>query len=402
MVKKINLSIWIAVSLALSICLGIAFQDHIEIADAFTPFGVIYVNLIKLVMLPLVFSSLVMGIASMNDIRKLGKMGISTVCIFLCTTAFAVVIGQLLALIFEPGLGVSLSAGHYEAEEFPNVVDTVVNIVPDNIVTSFSESNMLQIVFFSIVLGIAITVVGDKATYVKNFMESLFCIMVSITQGIMYLTPIGILGLVVPVVAQKGASILIPLLKVIAVFYFGILLQVVIVYCTLLKFGAKRSIRDFFKNMFPSLIVAFTTCSSAASLPVSLKCTQEGLGISRETSSFVLPIGATINMDGNALYQGIVALFVAQAYGIEITFSMMLTVVFVGTIASIGAAGVPGAGMVVLSTVLLSAGLPVDGVVLVAGIDRILDMGRTLVNVTGDAVTTCIVERIVYQSRGDG
>ena len=254
---------------------------------------------------------------------------------------------------------------------------------------------MLQIIFFAIVLGIGIVNVGKKGEYLKNVMDSLYEVISEITKGVMYLTPLGILGLMIPVVASNGLSVLLPLLKVILVFYLGVAIHIGLVYCFLLKKFTRYSIKEFFKKMFPALVVGFTTCSSSATLPVSLKQIQNELKVSKDVSSFVLSLGATINMDGNALYQGIVALFVAQAYGVDLTFTNMFMIVLTGTLASIGAAGVPGAGMIVLSTVLMSVGLPVDGIVIVAGIDRILDMGRTMINICGDAVTATIVDNYI-------
>lgn len=392
---KNKFSIWVVLSLVISVIVGILLQNHAEIAEGFSPLGTVYVNLIKMIMIPLVFSSLVLGISGISDLRKLGKMGVATVLTFMGTTAAAVIIGLVLSVLFKPGLGVALADGTYEISEFPSVKDTVVGIVPSNPLTSLNEGNMLQIIFFAVILGIGIVRAGDKVNALGNVVESVYEVMSILTRGIMYLTPLGILGLMIPVVANNGVRVLLPLLKVIIVFYIGVLIQLGVVYCCLLKTMTRFSIKEFFKGLAPAQVIAFTTCSSAATLPVTIKQIQTELKVSKEVSGFVLPLGSTINMDGNALYQGIVALFVAQVYGVELTVPMMLMIILTGTLASIGAAGVPGAGMIVLSTVLLSVGLPVDGIILVAGIDRILDMGRTFVNVTGDAITACVVEKVV-------
>ena len=395
---KKKFSVWVILSLFISVIFGIVLQNHTEIANGFSPLGTVYVNLIKMIMVPLVFSSLVGGVSSIGDLRKLGKLGIATIITFLGTTALAVVIGLVLSILCKPGLEVTLSDGVYEVSEFPSVIDTFVGIVPSNPLAALAEGNMLQIIFFAVVLGIGIVKAGSKADGLSKVIESLYETMSGITAGIMYLTPIGILGLMIPVVANNGVQVLLPLLKVILVFYIAVAIQAGIVYCSLIKTMSNVTIKDFFKGLAPAQIIAFTTCSSAAALPVTIKQVQDELKVSKEVSSFVLPLGSTINMDGNALYQGIVALFIAQAYGIELTVPMMLMVILTGTLASIGAAGVPGAGMIVLSTVLLSVGLPVDGIILVAGIDRILDMGRTFINVTGDAVTACVVEKVIGKS----
>lgn len=288
-----------------------------------------------------------------------------------------------------------MSSDTYEAKAFPSVVDTIVDIFPSNVLGALVEGKMLQIIFISVVIGVALVKIQSKSNAFRNITEDIFEIMCVITKWVMMLTPIGILGLMVPTVAANGLSVILPLIKLILIFNLGVVIQIGITYCAAIKGLTDFSIKEFFKGMLPAQVVAFVTCSSAAALPVSMQRTRDELKISDEVSGFVLPLGNTINMDGNALYQGIVALFVAQAYGIDLSLSAQVMVILTGTLASIGAAGVPGAGMIVLSTVLASVGLPVDGIVLVAGIDRILDMGRTLMNVTGDAVTACIVDKVM-------
>ena len=397
---KVNkMSVSVIVVLCISVICGLLLQNHTDLADQLSPLGTLYVNLIKMIMLPLVFSSLVLGISSMDSLKRLGKIGVCTISIFMLTTAMAVVIGLCLSAVFKPGMGVSLTAESYEVNPFPNVVDTIVGIVPSNPFDSFVSGNMLQVIFFSIVLGIGIVVAGEKGEPLRNIMDSVFETMSVVTNGVMYLTPVGVFALMTPAVANNGAKVLLPLLKLILVFYLAVVIHICIVYFGLIRIGCRMPIQKFLKGMFQAQVIAFTTCSSAAALPVSLKCVQDELKISKEVSSFVLPLGATVNMDGNALYQGIVALFIAQAYGIDLTIPSMLMVILTGTLASIGASGVPGAGMIVLSMVLLSVGLPVDGIALVAGIDRILDMGRTLVNVTGDATTACVVEYMMFKNK---
>ena len=374
--------IGIIVALVLSVIIGVALQGNLEIAFMFQPLGTVYVNLIKMIMVPLVFSSLILGITSITDVKKIGKIGILTVMIFLITTAIAVVIGLILSNIFVPGEGILIESVAYEAKAMPGFTDTIVGVFPSNILEALLNANMLQIIFIAIILGVAI--VKIKGNLLKGIIEEIFDVTSMITKWIMALTPLGVLGLMIPTVAQNGINVLLPLGKLILVFYLAVVIYISITYCV--------SVKNFFRGLFPAQVVAFVSCSSAAALPVSMQRVQGELGVSKEVSGFVLPLGATINMDGNALYQGIVALFVAQAYGIELSLTMQMIIVLTGTLASIGAAGVPGAGMIVLSTVLASAGLPIDGIALVAGIDRILDMGRTYVNVTGDAMTACIVE----------
>ncbi|MCI9200201.1 MAG: dicarboxylate/amino acid:cation symporter [Lachnospiraceae bacterium] len=391
--KKNKLAIAIFISLAASIVIGVLLQGQNEKAEIFLPLGTIYVNLIKMIMVPLVFSSLVVGISSITDMKKIGEMGVITIVYFMFTTALAVMIGLGLSNIFKPGTGVAIGNQIYEAKEFPSVTDSIVGIFPSNILEALLSANMLQIIFIAVVMGIAIVKIAPKGDRLRGIIEELFDVMSIITKGVMVLTPIGVLGLMIPTVAANGISVLVPLAKLILVFYLAVMIQIGVIYTVSLNCFADFRLKEFYKAMLPAQVIAFVSCSSAAALPVSMQRMQEKLKISKEVSSFVLPLGATINMDGNALYQGIVALFIAQAYGIEMTVSMQIMIVLTGTLASIGAAGIPGAGMIVLSTVLMSVGLPVDGIALVAGIDRILDMGRTLTNITGDAVTTCIVEK---------
>lgn len=397
--KKDKSILLIFISLVVSVLIGTLLQDNVEAAEIVRPLGTIYVNLIKMIMLPLVITSLVLGISNISNINKIGKMGLMTIVIFLFTTALAVVIGLILSNLFEPGKGITIGNASYEAQEMPGPLDTLIGIFPDNILSAFLNTDMLQIIFISIILGVGMVKVFPKGKVLREFIEDIFEVTIVITKWVMYLTPIGILGLMIPTVAQNGINVLLPLGKLIAVFYLAVVVQIGITYCTLIKTGTEFSVKKFFKAFFPAQVVGFVTCSSAATLPVSMESLQNKMKVSKEVSGFVLSLGATINMDGNALYQGIVALFVAQAYGIELSIAAQCMVILTGTLASIGAAGVPGAGMIVLSTVLASAGLPVDGIALVAGIDRILDMGRTMVNITGDAVTACMVEKMMKNSK---
>ena len=396
--KRKKLTIEILLAFLLSVIIGGYFQNDPETVMIFAPLGTIYINLIKMIMVPLVFTSLVLGISSISDLKKIGKMGVLTVSIFFITTACAVIIGLVLSNIFKPGTGMKIENIAYEATMFPDWVQTVTSIFPGNILESMLNANMLQIIFISIVVGIAIVKVNPKGETLRKCIEDIFDVMIIITKGVMKLTPIGILGLMIPTIAQNGLMVLLPLGKLILILYLAVAIQIGVVYCSSLKCFTDFSLYEFFSGMLPAQVVAFVTCSSAAALPISIQKMQEELKISKEVCGFVLPLGATINMDGNALYQGIVSLFIAQVYGIQLSFSMQIIIVLTGTLASIGAAGVPGAGMIVLSTVLMSVGLPVDGIALVAGIDRILDMGRTMTNVTGDAMTACIVERVINRA----
>ncbi|MGO1369370.1 dicarboxylate/amino acid:cation symporter [Senegalia sp. (in: firmicutes)] len=390
--NKIGLTTKILIGLILGIVTGILVKDIPQIINAIEPLGEIFIRLIKMIIVPLVFSTIIIGISSVSDIKKLGRMGGKTILYFLFTTSIAVVIGITLSNIIQPGEGIDIALNsNYEFQTPPSPLDTLLNIIPANPINALSQGELLQVIFFAIFIGIGSTLVGIKSKPVINFFDSLAEIMYKITEIIMKISPIGVFGLIVPVVARNGIDILLPLVKVIFAMYIGVIIHALLVYASSVKLFTGISILKFFKSIFPAQMIAFSSCSSSGTLPISMKCAQENLGISKEVSSFVLSLGATINMDGNSLYQGVSALFIAQAYGLELTLLQQLMIVLTGTLASIGAAGVPGAGLIVLSMVLSSVGLPIEGIGIVAGIDRILDMARTMLNVTGDISASLIV-----------
>ncbi|WP_102028701.1 dicarboxylate/amino acid:cation symporter [Salirhabdus sp. Marseille-P4669] len=385
----------IFVALILGVVVGIVLQDHENIADFFGIIGTIYIKLIKMIMIPLVITSLIVGITNVSELKKVGQIGLYSFLIFIITTGFAVIIGLFISNLLKPGNSFSMEVNKTtDNVEIPSFVDTIMNIVPENPFVSLYEANMLPIIFFALMIGFGIVKARTKGEVLRSFFVSSYEVVNVITGFVMKFTPIGVFGLIVPVVSKNGLEILIPLSNVLISFYLAVILML-IVYCIMLKLLSGFSLGKFFEAILPAQLVAFSTCSSAATLPIMLKRVQDNLKISKEVSGFVLPLGATINMDGNAIYQGIAALFIAQAYGIELNLTMQFMIVLTGIIASIGAAGVPGAGMIVLSVVLLSVGLPVEGVAIVAGVDRIIDMGRTLINVTGDATTTVIIDKAI-------
>lgn len=388
--KKISLLTWIMIGLIVGVLAGIVFGPKIAVVK---PLGDLFLRLIMMIVVPLVFSSLVVGAASTGDVRKLGRIGGKTMVYYLSTTAFAVTIGLILANLAGVGKGLSLDVGKaaFEAKKAPSVIDTLLNIIPKNPVASMSGGDMLQIIAFALFLGIAITLVGGKGKPVLEFFESFADLMYRITGMVMAFAPFGVFGLVAPVVGKHGASVLLPLIKVILVVYLGCILHAALTYSSLIYIFARMNPLKFFKGAFPAMAVAFSTTSSSGTLPVTMRATEENLGVSKRIGSFMLPLGATINMDGTALYQGVCALFIAQIYGIDLTFVQQMQVVLAATLASIGTAGVPGAGLIMLTMVLQAVGLPLEGIALIAGIDRILDMIRTTVNVTGDAAGAVIV-----------
>jgi len=275
----------------------------------------------------------------------------------------------------------------------PSIVDTLISLVPSNPVQAFATDNILQVIVFALLFGLAINMAGEKGKPAARIIDSLAEVMLKLTGMVMEFAPFGVFGLMAWVSGKFGLGVLLPLAKVILVVYAGCALHAILVYGGLIALLARVNPTRFFRGMADAQLVAFSTASSAGTLPVNLRCTQRNLGVSESISSFVLPLGATLNMDGTALYQGVTALFVAQAYGIDLTFAHYVTIVISAVLASIGTAGVPGAGMIMLSLVLSSVGLPLEGVALIAGIDRILDMIRTTVNITGDAAGSVIIAR---------
>lgn len=388
---KKNFALQIAVGFILAVLVGVFMGER---ASFFQPLGDLFLRLIKFIIVPLILSTIVVGITSAGDMKKLSRLGGKTIAYYLVTTLFAVSIGLGAGAIFSPGSGldVTLNEAAAEPKESPGVITTLLNIIPTNPIESLVTGSVLQIIFFAVFLGIGILIVGEKATPVLHFFEGLAEVMYKITAIVMKLVPIGIFGLLAPIVGNYGLSVLLPLIKIIIAMAVAAIIHVVIVYSLAVKTLGKMSPLHFFKGILPAAAVAFSTCSSSGTLPVTMKSTQENLGVSKETSSFILPLGATVNMDGTAIYLGIASLFTAQYFGIDLTFTQMLMIALVATLASIGAAGVPGAGMVMLTMVLTSVNLPLEGIALVAGIDRILDMMRTTVNVMGDASACVVIE----------
>jgi len=392
--KKMQLSTKILIGLIAGIVAGILLQGSPDIAGTWIkPFGTMFLNVIKMIIVPLVLASLVVGTCGLGDVKKLGRIGGKTLAYYLMTTAFAVLIGLILANIFKVGAGFTLPTElkAAEASQIPKFVDTLLNIIPTNPIKALADGNMLQIISFALIFGSGIVVLGDKGKPLFNFFNSLAEVSYKITGGIMSFAPYAVFALITPVVAVNGPQVLLPLLSVIVIVYAGCLIHAILIYSSTLTLLAKFSPVKFFKGIFPAQAIAFTTCSSSATLPVNMQCTEENLGVSKSISSFVLPLGATINMDGTALYQGVCALFIANVFGIDLTITQQFTIVLTATLASIGTAGVPGAGLIMLTMVLQTVGLPLEGLALVAGIDRILDMARTTVNITGDSACAVIM-----------
>jgi len=389
--KKLSLTWTIVIGLALGVIAGLLLQGNADIAKTYIkPIGTIYMNLIKMIVVPVVLLSITQGIMSLQDIKKVGALGVRTIVYYLITTAFAVTIGLIMANVLNVGAGYVLPTDDlvYEAAKAPSFIDTIVNIFPANAVTPLANATMLQVIVIAIFFGFGIILAGEKGKVAADVIESFAEVAYKIMGMIISLSAIGVFALICPVVAENGPAVLLPLLKVILVCYAAYIIHAVVVYSSTVKVIAGMSPVTFFKGVGRPMIFAFSSASSVGALPLNLNAA-EGLGVRKEVASFVLPLGATVNMDGTAIYQGICAVFIAQIFGLDLSLTQQLTIILTATLASIGTAGVPGSGMIMLAMVLQSVGLPVEGIALVAGIDRILDMGRTTVNITGD--TACAV-----------
>ncbi len=398
--KKLPLAMQIFIALLLAIVVGLLMQSHASFANEYIkPFGTIFLNLVKFIVGPIVLFSIMAGVISMRDIRKVGKIGGMTVVYYFLTTAVATAIGLLVANVFKGGFpALSTESLSYEAAAGSKPMDVLVNIFPNNFLMPITESNMLQVIVMALLIGFAIILLGEKADKAIEGVNRWNDIFMKCMEMILKLSPVGVFCLLCPVVATNGAMVIGSLAKVLLAAYMAYLLHAIIVYSATVRTMGGMSPLRFFKGMLPAIMFAFSSASSVGTLPINLECTGK-LGADKEVASFVLPLGATINMDGTAIYQGVCAIFIASCYGIQLTGSQMLTIVLTATLASVGTAGVPGAGMVMLAMVLASVGLPIDGIALVAGVDRIFDMGRTTLNITGDASCAICVSNILRRGK---
>ena len=410
--RKLSLPAWIFIGMAAGIVVGLinialakANPDSAFLAtfctDWLKPIGTIYINLLKFLVVPVVLFSITDGVVSLKDLKRVGSVGLRTFVYYMCTTALAVVIGLILANI---ALGLNLfptletSGLAYEAKESPSVMQVIVNIFPDNLFKPMVNADMLPVIVIAVLLGAGILAAGDDGVGVGNAINKISKVVMEVMMMIIKITPIGVFCLMADVVAVNGPKIVGTLLLVILVAYIGYILHVVIVYGLSVKFLSKMSPLKFFKELAPAMICAFTTTSSNATLPLNIECCNK-MGAEPEISSFCLPLGATINMDGTAIYQAVASVFIASCYGVTLTLSQMAMIVLTATLASIGTAGVSGAGMIMLAMVLQSVGLPVEGIALIAGVDKLFDMGRTCLNITGDATCTLYISRVEREKK---
>lgn len=392
----------IIIGLALGILVGIIFSAFLPGAfpglDTYVlrPVGSIFLNLIRMLVVPIVFFSIVVGTMGISDPRKLGRMGAKALGFFLVTTMIAVSIAMALAFVVKPGIEGAIrsaSGSEFKAASAPPVIDTLINIIPTNPFGAMVEGNMLQIIAFAVFVGVALAMLGPKTKGLASLFEQANDVMMYLVHVIMLTAPFGAFALIASAVGSQGREVLASLAMYFLVVLGALFIHLSITYSTAVAFLGRMSPLAFFKGFSPAMAVAFSTSSSSGTLPVSMKAAQDGLGVPKEVSSFVQPLGATVNMDGTAIMQGVATVFIAQITGTDLSLSQIAMVVATATVASIGTAGVPGVGLIMLAMVLRQVGLPLEPIGLILSVDRLLDMTRTAVNITGDAACALFVSR---------
>lgn len=403
--KKLNLTTVIFVALLLGAITGLVLnlwvpagfvRDQVFVEGIFYVFGQGFIRLMQMLVVPLVFCSLVCGSMAIGDTKKLGKVGVKTMGFYLLTTAIAVSVAIFIAFCINPGVG--LNMGTMETAEAVSVektsfAETLLNIIPTNPIAALANGEMLPLILFALIIGVILAHRGERADTVANFFSQFNDIMMDMTTGVMKLAPIGVFCLIARTFAGLGLDAFLPLLKYMGAVLLALAVQCLVVYQVFLKAFTGLSPIKFLKKFAPVMAFAFSTATSNATIPLSIDTLHRKMGVSKKISSFTIPLGATINMDGTAIMQGVAVVFAAQAFHIDLTMADFLTVIATATLASIGTAGVPSVGLITLSMVFNSVGLPVEAIGLIMGIDRILDMTRTAVNITGDAVCTAIVAK---------
>ncbi len=405
--KKFGLSQQIFISLIIGIVVGILihyfmpeghFRDDILIEGIFYTIGQVFIRLMQMLVVPLVFFSIADGCRNLGDTETLGKVGVRIVAFYICTTALAIFLSLMLARVINPGKGMNLSLGANEfevdsGEEF-SISKTILNFVPTNPIGALANGEMIQIIIFAVIVGLLIASMEDRLMTLGNVVTEMNDLMMGMTMWVMKLAPIGVFFLITRTFASLGYDVIISMLSYMATVLGGLAVQLILVYMLLLAAFTRVNPINFLKKFAPVMTFAFSTASSNATVPVNIK-TLEEMGVDRKISSFTIPLGATINMDGTAIMQGVAVVFIANAYNIDLTAADFATVILTATIASVGTAGIPSVGLITLSMVLQSVGLPVEGIAMIMGIDRILDMARSAVNISGDASGTIIVANSV-------
>ncbi len=390
----------ILIGMGLGIVLGIVLRyvgnEWVQtwvLGGALRALGDIFKASLSMLVVPLVFVSLFVGTASLSDPAKLGRLSVKTISLYLLTTLLAVSFALLLALLVQPGSGVAMVPAEYLAPQAPAPLDVLIGMVPTNPIRSMAEGHMLQIIVFALLLGIAAAQSGDAGKRVSALMGDLNTVVLRLVGLVMELAPYGVFALLATTVAQLGVDAIVALAQYFGLVLLALLVHLLVTYPLLFKLLSGLDPRPWLRKMRPVMLFAFATSSSNATIPVTLRQVEHGMGAHKSVSSFTVPLGATLNMDGTAIMQGVATVFIAQVYQVDLTTTQLVTVVAMATLASIGTAGVPSAGMVMLAGVLAQVGLPVEGIGMILGIDRLLDMTRTAVNVSGDAMVTCVVAR---------
>ncbi|MBQ8518733.1 MAG: dicarboxylate/amino acid:cation symporter [Agathobacter sp.] len=402
-IKHMGLSTKIFIALLAGVVFGLLINFFLPtgvLKDTILIDGILYIvgngfiRLMQMLVIPLVICSLICGTMSIGDTKTLGQVGVKTLVFYIVTTALAISIALALGIFIRPGMGLNISSvesGDVTISDNVSMVDTILNIIPKNVIASMADGDMLPIIVFSVFVGIMLAKLGSKAATVSKFFAEFNDVMMEMTITVMKAAPIGVFCMISRTIATIGFDAFVPMLKYMGCVILALALQCFGIYQFLLFIFTRLNPITFIKKFFPVMEFAFSTSSSNACIPLSIETLKDKLGVSTKISSFTVPLGATINMDGTAIMQGVAVVFIADAYGIELTAGMLATVIATATLASIGTAGVPGVGLITLAMVLTSVGLPTEGIALIMGIDRIIDMLRTAVNVTGDAVCTTVV-----------
>jgi len=397
---KYKLTTQILVGMILGLIIGILFREN---AIIFKPLGDIFISLLKMIMIPLVFASLVVGVVNLGSVQSLGRLGTKTFVYYLSSTFMAVIIGLVMVNFIQPGIDTNINLSSFQTEsqsivqfsdETMSFVSVIIDIVPNNIFNAFSTENMLGIIFFSVIFGTGLLSLEKNGATLTKIIDEFNKVFLKITDWIMRLAPIGVFALMASMVGQAGFDVLKPILFYVATVLVALLIHFVFTLSGILLIIVKYSPITFFKKMFPAIATAFSTDSSIVTLPVTMDCLENNIGVSNKIVSFIAPLGATINMDGTALYEAVAAVFIAQIVGIDMTLTQQLIVMLTATLASVGAAGIPSAGLVTMVIVLKSVNLPLEGIGLLLPVDRILDMFRTSINVISDSCGSMVVARL--------
>lgn len=403
LIKRLGLTGWIFIALIAGIVVGVVCNytvadgstvDSVLIEGVFYMVGQGFLRLMQMLVVPLVFCNIVCGTASIGGGKTLGRVGGATIVLYLCTTTIAVVLALGIAQLINPGIGLDMSSIQTEetvSAEAVSITDTLVNIIPSNIFTALADGSMLQIIFFALILGVILGQLGTQVEAVRKFFDQFNIIMMKMVDLVLKVAPIGVFCLIARTFANLGFDAIVPVFKFVGGTYLGLFLQLCVVYVVLLYLFTRLNPFKFLQKMLPVMAFAFSTSSSNATIPLNMETLEKKMGVSTKISGFTIPLGATINMDGTVVMQGVAVVFAAQAFGIDLGATGYLTVVLTAMLASIGTAGVPGVGTIMLAMVFASVGLPAEGIAMIMGVDRLVDMGRTVVNITGDAVVTTVV-----------